>query len=208
MYPLAPSDKVVLAAKKPDNTTLFQDCTVIDSNKIQYKFTKQTCACAGFFPAELRVYSGSGDLITTAPFYMNVQDTVFHTGGDIHSESQIDALDSSIKEAHAITATLEEKIKSDAFIGSQGPKGDIGPQGIQGIQGKQGEKGEKGERGEPGIQGIQGPKGDQGLRGPEGLAGKNGVMIEDDMVSTQSVWSSEKARNYIVELTCPEFSIL
>lgn len=98
--------------------------------------------------------------------------------------------------------------------GPQGEKGDTGergPQGEQGVQGVQGEKGDTGAQGPVGETGPVGPKGDtgpqgergeqgpQGEVGPEGPAGKDGVQIDDAVVSGDKPWSSK----HIIDMLCP-----
>lgn len=95
--------------------------------------------------------------------------------------------------------------------GEKGDTGERGPQGEQGVQGVQGEKGDTGAQGPVGETGPVGPKGDtgpqgergeqgpQGEIGPEGPAGKDGVQIDDAVVSGDKPWSSK----HIIDMLCP-----
>lgn len=60
-------------------------------------------------------------------------------------------------------------------------------------------KGEKGDKGDPGAQGPQGERGGQGPIGPRGPAGKDAPQIDDNTVSAENPWSSQK----IIETLCP-----
>jgi hypothetical protein len=83
--------------------------------------------------------------------------------------------------------------------GDTGPRGPVGPPGPQGEKGVQGPTGATGATGPQGAQGIQGEKGDTGERGPEGPAGKDGVQIDDAVVSEDAPWSSK----HIIDMLCP-----
>ena len=117
LFTPAPDCKVIFAAKKSDGTCIFSDCTMKEG-KIYYKFTDQTCAILGMYPAEIRLYTGEGDLIITARFHINIEDSVFHTGDDITSRSETDALDSLICKSQKVNTEITEKLKNGDFTGA------------------------------------------------------------------------------------------
>lgn len=200
-YEISSDCYATFTANKPDNTKLYNDCTIIN-NVIEYIFTEQTCAAVGRAIAEIRLYGSDNKMVTSASFVLEVHGTVF-SEGDVASDSELIALDSLVKETTALKNDLEDKLESGFFIGEQGPQGEqgpkgidgtvsfdsltddqremlkgpqgpIGPQGPQGIAGPQGEQGPKGEQGEPGPQGEQGIQGLHGEQGPRGETGPQG----------------------------------
>lgn len=165
-YQIEPDCFVVFTAKKPDKTVLFNDCAV-ENNEVVYKFTEQTTATVCRMPVEIRVYGGDGKLITSARFYLDVTDTVYHAE-DILSQDEIDAVDALIRETVAVKNEIENKLANGEFVGEQGPQGEQGIQGEQGPAGPEGPQGPKGDPGEQGPAGVQGPEGPQGPRGEDG----------------------------------------
>ena len=165
-YQIEPDCFVVFTAKKPDKTVLFNDCTV-ENNEVIYEFTEQTTATVCRMPVEIRVYGGTGKLITSARFYLDVTDTVYHAE-DILSQDEIDAVDALIRETVAVKNEIENKLANGEFVGEQGPQGEQGIQGEQGPAGPEGPQGPKGDPGEQGPAGVQGPEGPQGPKGEDG----------------------------------------
>ena len=165
-YQIEPDCFVVFTAKKPDKTVLFNDCTV-ENNEVIYEFTEQTTASVGRMPVEIRVYGGDGKLITSARFYLDVTDTVYHAE-DILSQDEMDAVDALIRETVAVKNDIENKLANGEFVGEQGPQGEQGIQGEQGPEGPEGPQGPKGDPGEQGPAGVQGPEGPQGPKGEDG----------------------------------------
>lgn len=188
-YEISSDCYATFTANKPDGNKLYNSCTIFD-NVIEYVFTDQTCAAVGRVTAEIRLYGADQKMITSASFILEVHGTVF-SEGDIASDSELDALDSLVKDTTALKKDLEDKLESGYFTGEQGPQGEVGPQGPQGEigpkgeTGEQGPKGEQGEtgptgpqgkQGEQGVQGIQGPQGPRGEVGPQGPQGEQGIQ--------------------------------
>lgn len=176
-YQIEPDCFVVFTAKKPDKTVLFNDCRV-ENNEVVYKFTEQTTATVCRMPVEIRVYGGDGKLITSARFYLDVTDTVYHAE-DILSQDEMDAVDALIQETVAVKNEIEKKLANGEFVGAQGPQGE---QGIQGEQGPEGPEGPQGPKGDPGE---QGPAGAQGPEGPQGPKGEDGAISFDELTPEQ-----------------------
>lgn len=98
----------VFTAKKPDKTVLLNPCTV-ENNEVVYEFNGQTCAVTGRMPAEIRLYGTDEKLITTASFYLDVQDTVYHLD-DIVSQDFMDGMDNLILDTIAVKDEVEKLI--------------------------------------------------------------------------------------------------
>lgn len=192
-YEISSDCYATFTANKPDNTKLYNDCTIIN-NVIEYIFTEQTCAAVGRAIAEIRLYGSDNKMVTSASFVLEVHGTVF-SECDVSSDSELNALDSLVKETTALKNDLEDKLESGFFIGEQGPQGEVGPQGEQGIkgdigpQGPQGEKGEKGDIGPAGPQGEVGPRGETGPQGKQGEQGPKGI---DGTVSFDSLTDDQR----------------
>ena len=185
-YTIEPDCYAVFTAKKPDRTVLYNRC-VIESNEVVYAFTEQTTAVTGRMPAEIRMYGADEKLITSARFYLEVLDTVYHAE-DILSRDEMDAVDALILETTAVKSEVERKLASGEFVGPEGKQGPAGPQGEKGDKGatgSQGPKGETGPQGPAGPQGIQGPKGDTGAVGPQGPKGNDGSIVFEELTPEQ-----------------------
>ena len=171
----------VFAAEKPDGKKILNPCVITDG-WIEYGFTEQTCAAAGSMSAEIKLYGGSGKLLTTASFLLEIHPAVFTQGDEIVSEDEVNALEALILEATALKAELRDKLESGDLngpAGEQGPPGPQGEQGPPGPQGDQGTPGPRGEQGPPGPQGEQGVPGPQGDQGPQGPAGRTPIKGVD-----------------------------
>lgn len=120
-YEISSDCYATFTANKPDNTKLYNDCTIIN-NVIEYIFTEQTCAAVGRAIAEIRLYGSDNKMVTSASFVLEVHGTVF-SEGDVASDSELNALDSLVKETTALKNDLEDKLESGYFMGKQGPQG-------------------------------------------------------------------------------------
>ena len=171
-YTIEPDCFVVFTAKKPDATVLYNRCEV-ESNEVVYEFTEQTTAAVGRMPVEIRLYGSDDKLITSARFFMDVADTVYHAD-DVISQDEMDAVDALILEVTDLKNEVEQKLANGDFIGPEGPQGEKGEKGDPGADGEKGEKGDKGDPGAPGADGEKGEKGDPGEPGPAGPQGGPG----------------------------------
>ena len=110
-----PRGFVVLSAEKPDHTVLYNLCD-IQGEAILYPFTAQTCACAGAFPAELRIYGADRKLLTTAQFMLDVHEQLVEDDS-IVSENEKTALDTLMTETHALHQELRDKLTKGELRG-------------------------------------------------------------------------------------------
>ena len=86
-------------ATKPDNTILFNACT-IENNEIIYEFTENTCTSVGRLRCEIALYGQDGKLITSPCFTMLVD-------GLIYPDEHIESTDEFSALTELISGTLE-----------------------------------------------------------------------------------------------------
>ena len=200
-YTITDDCYAVFTAKKPDGTSLYNDCQIVNGI-IEYQFTEQTCSAAGSFPAQIRVYGGDGRLITTVPFQFEVYDTVFTAEDAAKSVDEQTALDTLVSRAQNICSTVEQKLANGEFVGppgKEGPPGTAGKDGAPGIDGAPGREGPPGREGSPGAAGKPGRDGRDGKDGAPGRTGDTGkqgepgksayeVALENGFVGTPEAW--------------------
>jgi len=112
---------------------------------------------------------------------MNKVDTISTAFAVVHTQKEIEKLESKIFNVLEEVQLIEGPAGS---IGKQGPKGDKGVKGDKGDKGERGERGADGNDGTPGPVGEKGDtggrgeQGEQGLQGIAGIAGKDGERGE------------------------------
>lgn len=200
-YTITQDCYAVFTAKKPDGTSLYNDCQIVDGI-IEYQFTPQTCSAAGSFPAQIRLYGGDKHLIATAPFQFEVYDTVFTAEDAAKSQDEQTALDNLVSRAQTICSTVEQKLANGEFVGPPGTPGKDGAvgkdgppgrdgapgrDGRNGIDGKDGPPGTPGKDGRPGRDGDPGRTGDTGQRGEPGKSAYE-CALENGFVGSLSAW--------------------
>lgn len=93
-----PSDcTAVFRAKKPDNTTIFNDC-IVDNNKIAYEFTEQTAPISGVYECEITLYGADSHQITSPRFAILVEEASV-SDGLIESTHEFGALATALADA-------------------------------------------------------------------------------------------------------------
>lgn len=105
-YEIAPGCYAVLMARKPDGSTLYNDCE-ISGNYILYDVSKQTTSAAGRMLCEVRLYGADNAVVTTAKFQIIVEDTVYDDE-TVESASEFTALTKMISEIVKITKEGED----------------------------------------------------------------------------------------------------
>ena len=97
-YELANGCRAVFAAKKPDGTTIFNDCIIEGNKTIVYEFSKNTASAEGVVDCEIRLYGVNGKLITSPQFIIVVDKRVVRDEEILAtmSESEHTALDDMI----------------------------------------------------------------------------------------------------------------
>lgn len=195
----------VLAAKKPDGTTLFNGC-LLKNGRIHYVLTPQTTSAPGRAECEARIYDATGELIVSPKFALVIYETAIEDE-EVSSSSEATALTALVSEAQraledidaaGITAcevtvdansgapSASAELKDDArgkilaltFSGLKGERGVDGVNGTNGVDGAPGEKGDKGDRGEAGAAFTYAdftPEQLAALKGEKGDPGKDGA---------------------------------
>lgn len=98
-YTIEDNCYAVFKATKPDNTILFNACT-IENNEIIYEFTEQTCTSVGRLRCEIALYGQDGKIITSPCFTMLVD-------GLIYPDEHIESTDEFSALTGLISDTLE-----------------------------------------------------------------------------------------------------
>ena len=75
-YDIANGCRAVFAAKKPDGTTILNDCIIEGNKTIVYEFSTNTASADGVVDCEIRLYGTNGKLITSPQFIIVVDKRV------------------------------------------------------------------------------------------------------------------------------------
>lgn len=102
-YHISKDCYAVFTAKKPDGKVVFNDCR-IEECVIVYDFTEQTVAVAGHMDCEIILYGADGKQLTSACFYIIVDDTIYDTETEIESSDEYNALSALIVDVLALKA--------------------------------------------------------------------------------------------------------
>ena len=95
---------VSFRARKPDKHGIDNPATITEKNTIYYKFTEQTTACPGRFPAEISFTQTDGQL-TTVAFWLVV--TPSSTGDDGESTYEYGTMVEATQEARQAAAAAQ-----------------------------------------------------------------------------------------------------
>ena len=142
-YAIKDGCRAVFYARKADGNPLMNDCVIEKNTTICYEMTQQTTACSGVVDCEIRLYGTDGNLITTPRFILVVDSRVVHDEDFPLSESEQGIIDNLILSEYGrieaekerekthetmldLTATIENKLASGAFVGAKGEQGDSG----------------------------------------------------------------------------------
>ncbi len=106
-YIISPTCTAVLSAKKPDNTTLYNTCD-IRNNIVYYDFTHETSNCPGIVHAEIRIIGNNSKILTSARFYIQVEQTAFTPKDAAKSKDEQTVLTDLISLASSETKSLTE----------------------------------------------------------------------------------------------------
>ena len=202
-YEITSECMATLRAVKPDETVLFNACTV-QGNRIETEITAQMVASVGVFPCEITLYGADGRQLISPKFTLNVLEKI-GSDEEIESTNEYTALAKTMSEAAALIDDVQAKLENGDFKGETGATGPQGPKGERGATGATGPQGPKGDRGETGATGPQGPKGDrgetgatgpQGPQGPRGPKGEPGA-IDGLPVATETVLGGIKVGEFL-----------
>lgn len=101
-YHIAEGCTVAFSAVKPDGTVIFNECTV-DGDVVIYDMTDQTTSATGIVNCEIQIYGAGGDLLTSATFYIIVDDRASNGNGVVSSD-EFTLLTAMIHSAGSATA--------------------------------------------------------------------------------------------------------
>lgn len=104
-YTINDGCRAVFAAKKPDGTTILNDCVIEKNTTIVYEFSKNTTNCVGVVNCEVRLYDASGKELTSPQFIIVVDEKVVRDEEVSVSESEATAISNMlISEQARVTA--------------------------------------------------------------------------------------------------------
>ena len=105
-YTIEDNCYAVFKAKKPDDTILFNACTIED-NEIIYEFTEQTCTSVGRCRCEIALY-GPDDKIITSPRFSLLVDGTIYPDENVESTDEFSALTDLISDTLEATNAATE----------------------------------------------------------------------------------------------------
>lgn len=100
-YHIAEGCTAAFSAVKSDGKVIFNECA-IDGDVIIYDMTDQTTSATGIVNCEIQIYGAGGDLLTSATFYIIVDDRV-STGSGVVSSDEFTLLTAMIHSAGSAT---------------------------------------------------------------------------------------------------------
>lgn len=106
-YPIGADCSAVFTAKKPDETVIYNACT-IEKNAAVYSLTGQETNTAGVVVCELRLYDSGGKLLTSPSFCLLVEDTVYDDSAVTDSSSEYTALTELVSQAKEVLEEAEQ----------------------------------------------------------------------------------------------------
>ncbi|EOU2067476.1 DUF2479 domain-containing protein [Clostridium perfringens] len=104
---------VRICARKPDNTEVFNDATIVDANEgmIEVLLTSQMLAVPGIIDAELTIYEGQ-QILSTMNFKITVEES-FRNENSIESSNEYSALTKTLYEVEKIKQNILKEIFDD-----------------------------------------------------------------------------------------------
>ena len=84
-YHIAEGCTAAFSAVKSDGKVIYNECT-IDGDVIIYDMTDQTTSATGIVNCEIQIYGAGGDLLTSATFYIIVDDRASNGSGVVSSD--------------------------------------------------------------------------------------------------------------------------
>lgn len=105
-YAMEEDCTAVLTARKPDDTVIYNQCTV-EQGLALYRLTGQETNSPGAVRCELRLYDAGGKLLTSPAFCLMVEDTVYDDEAVMDSSPEFTALTALVAQAKALLAAGE-----------------------------------------------------------------------------------------------------
>lgn len=115
-YTIEDGCRAVFNAKKPDGSTIKNDC-IIERNTILYEFTEQTTSVEGVVNCDITIYDTDGKVLTSPQFIIVVDKRAVRDGEIPLSESESTTLDKIItsEQDRQDTFVANEAARQDAF---------------------------------------------------------------------------------------------
>lgn len=103
---------VTFYAEKPDNTTIYNDTTVIDATYgiVEFNLTTQALAVAGILKGELVVYGGTGEKLSSAVFNLIIKASV-NNDSAIESTNEFTQLTKAITDISDLEANYAPQLQ-------------------------------------------------------------------------------------------------
>lgn len=172
-----PNARIICAVLRPRDTTPYPaELTGAGDTRI-LTLTRVETYLPGLLKLELRAVDG--ERVLKSALYAGRITESLQGDGDKPGNPLSDALnrlESTIADAQTLADEIRQKLDNGEFVGERGPQGE---------KGDKGEKGEQGEKGEPGERGAN---------------GADAPQIDDNAVSANTPWSSQR----IVNTLCQE----
>ena len=105
-YAMEEDCTAVFTARKPDDTVIYNQCTV-EQGLALYRLTGQETNSPGAVRCELRLYDAGGKLLTSPAFCLMVEDTVYDDEAVMDSSPEFTALTALVAQAKALLAAGE-----------------------------------------------------------------------------------------------------
>lgn len=172
-----PEAAILCVCRRPCDTAAYPIPLTADDTTYTMPLTSRETAAAGTIKLELRAVRDD-TVLKSAIFYGRILPSLNgqkDAPGNPLSDA-LNRLESTIANAQTLADEIRQKLDNGEFIGERGPHGE---------KGDKGEKGEQGEKGEPGERGAN---------------GADAPQIDDNAVSANTPWSSQR----IVNTLCQE----
>ena len=160
-YEVPDGCSVVLRAKKPDATIVYDDCTV-NGNVVTHLLTSKAVEVSGTVKCELTIYGPDSEVLFSPWFNLYVTDPLYEDD-DVISTSEFSALTAAVS---AMTSLANRWGNPSAGVKdgeTPGVEVTISDNGVEFtftlLKGDKGETGEKGATGETGATGAKGADG-------------------------------------------------
>ena len=105
-YTIPDGCRAVFAAKKPDNTSILNDCIIEKNSTIVYEFSRNTTSAEGVVDCEIRLYDTAGKELTSPQFILVVDKKVVRDEEIPISESESTTL-------HRIVLSEEARVQAE-----------------------------------------------------------------------------------------------
>ena len=113
-YYIADGCRAVFSAKKPDGTTIFNDCIIYNNTTIEYEFSKNTTSCEGIVDCEIRLYDADGRELTSPQFIIVVDKKVMRDEEVTMSASEATTITNMITAEQGRIAAEKSRVTAES----------------------------------------------------------------------------------------------